>query len=208
MVAVPRQSEASDQALLDCALADPTSPAARRAASLLLGRYRERIYLWCFRYVRDHERALDMAQEVLISAYRRLDSFGGRARFGSWLFAITRNRCLSEIRRPRLLYDEAADPEGLAATGKDPARELEERLDEETTLRLIRRTLEPREQEALWLRCFERLPVEAITRVLEVEDRSGARALLQRARRKLRASLAVGDPGAGEEERPWTSDAS
>jgi len=208
MAAVPRQSEPSDQALLTCAREDPAGPAARRAASQLLGRYRERVYLWCYRYVRDHERALDMAQEVLINAYRRLDSFGGRARFSSWLFVIARNRCLSEMRRPRLLHDEAADPERLAAAGSDPARQLEERLDEEAVLRLIRRTLEPREQEALWLRCFERLPVEAITRILEVDDQSGARALLQRARRKLRASLAARDVGTGEEERPWTSGAS
>ena len=52
----------------------------------------------------------------------------------------------------------------------------------------IRDELEPQEQEALWLRCFEGLSVDAITEVLAVREASGARAVLQRARRKLRAA--------------------
>ena len=94
--------EPEDLDLLQQALANPDQESGRQAASALLGRYRERVYVWCLRYVRDHEQALDMAQEVLLSAYRNLGSFGGRSQFGSWLFSIARNRCLSELRRPAL----------------------------------------------------------------------------------------------------------
>jgi len=45
-------------------------------------------------------------------------------------------------------------------------------------------------REALWLRCFEHMPVDEIGRVMRLENASGARGLLQRARRKLRAALA------------------
>ena len=47
-----------------------------------------------------------------------------------------------------------------------------------------------REQEAIYLRCFERLPVDEITSLLSITGASGARGLLQSARRKLRAALA------------------
>jgi len=185
--------DSDDLGLLARAVANPESPAGRHAASALLGRYRERVYIWCLRYTRDHETALDMAQEVLISAYRNLGSFGERAAFGSWLFSIARNRCLSELRRPALLVDEEADPDARASNRAAPDRELEERLDEEELKALIQRCLDPVEQQALWLRCFEKMPVEEITALLGITEASGARGVLQRARRKLKAAIAEGD---------------
>ena len=168
----------------------------------MLGRYRDRVYLWCLGYVRDHDRALDMAQEVLINAYRNLGSFQGRSQFGSWLFTITRNRCLSELRRPALLVDEETDPDEGVAPQATPDRDLEERLDEEELRDLIGRSLDPVEQQALWLRCFEKMPVDEITRVLSIEETSGARGVLQRARRRLRAALAARD----RKEGGWEDD--
>jgi DNA-directed RNA polymerase specialized sigma24 family protein len=70
-----------------------------------------------------------------------------------------------------------------------PDRELEERLDEAALLDLIAGHLTQQEQDALWLRCMERMSVEEITRLLDIQEQSGARAVLQRARRRLRAAL-------------------
>lgn len=185
--------ETSDQDLLRQALDNPDSPEGRQAASALLGRYRNRVYIWCLRYVRDHEQALDMAQEVLLSAFRNLGSYGGRSQFGSWIFSIARNRCLSELRRPGLLVDEDVDPDDRTSSQVLPDQDLENRLAEEELLELIRARLDQVEQQALWLRCFEKMPVEEITLVLGITEASGARGVLQRARRKLRAALAEGE---------------
>ena len=92
---VSRDSGADDRELVERARALPASPEGRAAAGELLRRYRRQVYMWCFRYVRDHERALDMAQDVLLSAYQRLGEFEGRAAFSSWLFVIARNRGLN-----------------------------------------------------------------------------------------------------------------
>lgn len=185
--------ERDDLDLLGRAVADPNSQAGRHAASELLGRYRKRVYVWCLRYTHDHDQALDLAQEVLISAYRNLDSFGGRSQFGSWVFSIARNRCLSELRRPALLVDEGVDPDERVSTADNPDQELENRLAEEELLELIRRVLDPEEQQAIWLRCFEKMPVDEITKVLAITEASGARGVLQRARRKLKAAIAEDD---------------
>ena len=181
--------EPSDQDLLKQALDNPDSPTGRQAASTLLGRYQQRVYIWCRRFVRDHELALDLAQEVLVGAYRNLGSFGGRSQFGSWIFSITRNRCLSELRRPALLVDDEFDPDDRASDQVRPDQDLENRVAEEELLALIRVSLDEVEQQALWLRCFEKVPVDEITKLLGIEEASGARGVLQRARRKLRAAL-------------------
>ena len=167
----------------------PDSPESRTAASELLGRYQKAVYLWAFRYVKEHEQALDLAQDVLITAYQRLPSFEGRSKFSSWLFAITRNRCLNETKRVTLLGKDGAEPDDMPGKGPSPDEVLEEQEKEENILSLLRTTLDPLEQKAIVLRCYERLPVDEVTRLLDVDSSSGARAVLQRARRKLKAAL-------------------
>ena len=189
MARADRLQELPEEELLRRARRGAASDDAREAASELLGRYRGRVFAWCFRMVRERDRALELAQEVLLSAWRNLDSFGGRSAFGSWLFMIARNRCLTELRRPALLADEETDPDDVAAATITHDRRLEAEQDQDQALELIRAVLEPVEQEAIWLRCYEGMPVDEITRVLRIPESSGARAVIQRARRKLRAAL-------------------
>jgi RNA polymerase sigma-70 factor (ECF subfamily) len=179
----------TDEQLLEEARRDPASAASREAASRLFERHQRRVYLWCYRYVRDNERALELAQEALLSAYRGLAGFEGRSRFSSWLFAIARNRCLNAMAAPSLLRDDSAELERLPDSDPTPDRVVEDREDEEQLRRLMMAHLDESEREALWLRCMERMPVDEIGRVMRLENASGARALLQRARRRLRAAL-------------------
>lgn len=70
---------------------------------------------------RDDEAVDDMAQEVFVKAYYSLDSFHGRSSFTSWLYCITVNQCLDELKRrqrsARRLQETAAElvPHGPAA---------------------------------------------------------------------------------------------
>ncbi len=171
--------------------AEGNSALGRRAANELLLPYQRPVYLWCFRYVKNHEQALDLAQDVFIRALRALGGFQGRSDFSLWLFVIVRNRCLSAIRSAAPVVDDDIDVDSLFA-GDDranPERRLEDEEEEERVFALIRNTLDPVEQKAVWMRCIERMSVEDITEVLQIEERSGARGVLQRARRKLKAAL-------------------
>lgn len=186
-----------DAELLRKAQQDSASQSAREAIGELFDHYRGHIYQWCFRYVRDHEQALDMSQEVMLEAFKSLGSFRGSASFSSWLFAITRNRCVSALRRSSRRRTVDLDQELLADPRSGPDQALEERQEGEFLLAAIRAHLAPREQEALCLRLYERMPVDTITRVLGIEGAAGARSVLQNARRKLRAALGGGRTGRG-----------
>jgi RNA polymerase sigma-70 factor, ECF subfamily len=188
----------SDDLLLAMALSGDDERSSREAASVLLGRYREPVYRWCLSRMRDHDRALDLSQDVLISAYRNLRGFNGKAQFSSWLYAIARNRCLNSLRRPSLL-DGETDITILPDRQIGQDEELVQQQEEERVLKLIRDHLPPLDQQVLWLRCFEKVPVETITRILEIQEASGARGVLQRARRKLRAVLAMENGSQGGE---------
>jgi len=187
----------SDEDLIARYRHSPASEAGRRAAGQLLARYRGRVYAWAVRLVREHEDALDIAQAVLLKAWRALPEFDGRSRFPSWLFAMTRNECLTAL-RPRLLRrDETADPTAFLVDEDDPGRLLESAEEEAAMEALLRTHLSPVEQEAIRLRCFERLPVDEVTRILGLTHTSGARSVLQSARAKLRRALAVRHAGGG-----------
>jgi RNA polymerase sigma factor (sigma-70 family) len=186
-----------DEDLLALARTRAGDPAGLQAAGELLGRYRQTVYVWCYRYVKDHERAMDMSQDVLLQAYERLDQFEGRSAFSSWLFVIARNRCLNEMRREH--WADGEEPDLLP----DERVRFDELLDEESRgarlLTLMNEVLDPVERKAVWLRYTERMPVEAITAMLNLDGRSGARGLLQRARRKLRAAIeGEAGPAAGQ----------
>jgi len=187
----PIDSMPPDAVLVALARDQADRRGGREAASRLLQRYREPVFHWCLRRVRDPELALDLAQDALLNAYRNLDRFDGRARFSSWLFAITRNRCLNALRRPALFEGEGFDPDTVADPRGGHDLDLEDREAEERILGLIREHLPPLDQQVLWLRCFERMPVDAITAALAIPEASGARGVLQRARRRLRAALAA-----------------
>lgn len=185
-------SARSDGDLIKTVQADGGSPEGRAAAEELFSRYRKPVYLMCFRYVKSHDRALDVSQDVLLRVFERLDSFDHRSEFSCWLFTIARNRCLNVLRSIRLWDDDGGDPEYLPDRGASPDRLVEDKEEEERMLNVIRTALEPEEQKALWLRCFENVPVGEITQLLAIESPSGARALLQKARRKLRVALEGG----------------
>ena len=179
----------TDEELVRVAVVDPSSQSSRDAAAELLGRYQEAVYVRALRYVRDPDRAMDMAQDVLLAAYQKMGTFQGRSRFSAWLFTITRNRCLNEVKRDGFFDKGEFDPEWVASRDGGPDAQFEEREDEERLLELIQATLDPIEQKTVWLRCEEGMSVDEITRLLEIDTRSGARGVLQTARRKLKKAM-------------------
>jgi RNA polymerase sigma-70 factor (ECF subfamily) len=61
--------------------------------------HQDRVYAFCARMLSDREEALDIAQEVFLSAYRNLGGFREEASLSTWLLRIAANRCLNRIRQ-------------------------------------------------------------------------------------------------------------
>jgi RNA polymerase sigma-70 factor (ECF subfamily) len=189
MVRSPDLRGESDDALIRIYQDDRDGERGRGAASALFERWRVRVYQWARRVVRDHESALDVAQDCLLQAYEALPRYEARGRFSAWLFTIVHNRCLSAVRRRPLMHDPEVDTDRLASRAPGPEEEFADADERRRIQDTIRDVLEPRERTALWLRTMEGMSVDEITRLLSLDGASGARGLLQTARRKLRAAV-------------------
>lgn len=65
----------------------------------LFERYRNRAYRVAYRFLGNHEDALDVVQESFIKAYKNLGGFEHRSLFRTWLMRIVTNTCLDRRRR-------------------------------------------------------------------------------------------------------------
>ena len=76
-----------------------------RAFSLIVRAYETPVFNYVLRLVGDRALAEDLTQEVFLRVFQGLPSFSLRCRFTTWLFQVTKNRVLDELRaserRPR-----------------------------------------------------------------------------------------------------------
>ena len=72
---------------------------SERAANSLVRKYRSFVYSTALRYLRDHEDADDCAQEVFIKAFRSLNKFRMESNLKTWLYKITVNQAINQIRK-------------------------------------------------------------------------------------------------------------
>ena len=71
----------------------------RRALDTLLRRHFDRVHALARRIMTNDADADDATQDALIAAVRGLSRFDGRSAFSTWLYRITTNACLDELRR-------------------------------------------------------------------------------------------------------------
>lgn len=85
-----------------------------RAFEELYARYRARLSAYILRLVGDHSRAEDIAQEVFISALRKLRDSERPIIFKPWIYEIAKNACIDEHRRTRRIREVPLEPDGGA----------------------------------------------------------------------------------------------
>jgi RNA polymerase sigma-70 factor (ECF subfamily) len=110
----------------------------------LVRRFERPVYSLVLRMVQDSATAEDLAQEVFVKAFRRLDTYDAQWKFSSWLFKIAHNATIDHLRRgtpetvpletgadddrgslAAVLADGTAESPLAAAERRDLARSLE-----------------------------------------------------------------------------------
>lgn len=177
----------SDEDLISRWRAEAPSAESQSFLNELFQRHHSRVALWCLRLTGDRESAADLAQEVFIKAYGSLQHFRGDAKFSTWLYTIARNHCYNQIKARAMAPERTAEPltDNLAEDREGPLERLERERSSQLVGELFQQSLTALESQVMTLHYVEELPLEAVTRLLKLENQSGAKSYIVSARRKL-----------------------
>lgn len=67
--------------------------------SHIIIRYQEKLYRYVMYLVHNDQQSIDIVQEALIKAYINLQSFNTAKNFSSWLYRITHNAAMNEVKK-------------------------------------------------------------------------------------------------------------
>jgi len=176
--------ELSDEELLTVSRKESGSE-RDAAVNELFSRHYERVARWCLRFTGDRDSAADLAQDVFLKAHRHLGSFQGTSRFSTWLYAIVRNESLNRLHASSPVMEDEEVLADVAALEAGP-EELAERRHRGNRLReFLLTTLDQTERAVFTLHFGDEMPLDAITRLLGLDNNSGAKAYIVSAKRKL-----------------------
>ncbi len=72
----------------------------------LVEAYKDRLYAFVSRTVRNHHEAEDICQAAFVKAYESLNSYSEEYAFSTWLFTIAYRLCLNHVRKRKALSGE------------------------------------------------------------------------------------------------------
>jgi RNA polymerase sigma-70 factor (TIGR02960 family) len=167
--------------------------------------YRRELQVHCYRMLASYEDAQDLVQETFLRAWRRRETFEGRAPLRAWLYRIATNACLDFLgRRPERAHLPLPDdtgheevpwlqpaPEQLFGAGpdqQDPGAVAVTRETIELAFLVAVQYLPPRQRAVLILRDVLGWPAKETASLLETTVAS-ANSALQRARTTMRKHL-------------------
>jgi RNA polymerase sigma-70 factor (ECF subfamily) len=158
----------------------------------LFGRHYEKVVTWCMRMTGNRDDALDLAQGIFVRVQRNLASFRGESKFTTWLYAVVRSECMTFLKARPARGETALEDEAFEIA--DPDATPDECLARERSARMVRELLDEElddvEKQVFTLHYGDEVPLAAITRLLSLQNRSGAKAFIVSARRKLARAVA------------------
>jgi RNA polymerase sigma-70 factor (ECF subfamily) len=185
----------SDEELIGLYRGETDRSRSEQYVNELFRRHHAKVASWCLAFTKDRESALDLAQEICAKAYQNFSSFKGQSKFSTWLFSIARNHCLNVVRaRSRSLVMEP--DQGVIETLPDivtehPDAAIERKEMAEIVRQLLCESLDDTERVVFTLHFAEEVPLDVITRMLNLTNASGAKAYVVSAKRKLQRAVRI-----------------
>jgi RNA polymerase sigma-70 factor (ECF subfamily) len=167
------------------------------AFEILVNRHQTSVLNLIYRFIGDRTQARDLAQEVFLRVWQAAKSYEPKAKFTTWIYQITTNLCLNElksVRRKRWFRFLQSDEESGKTIEENLCDDLpsaEDRLLARERSREISDALHglPENQRmALVLKRYDGLSYQEIAKILNCSV-SAVESLLVRAKRNLQEKL-------------------
>jgi len=205
-VNAPRSAPSKDSAdpapeTEDLALVRRAQAGDRNAFKVLFERYHRRVYAVALGVLKSPQDAHDVVQEAFVKVYKHLPDFQGASSFYTWLYRITMNLAIDQLRRRKTArqvdYDDAVgrdsqadDPTRIAphVEASDPGK-THSRKELAGKIQAALATLPEYHQQVILLREVEGLSYEEIAKIMKV-PKGTIMSRLFHARRKMQSALA------------------
>jgi RNA polymerase sigma-70 factor (ECF subfamily) len=165
----------------------------KEAFGTLVKRFERPVYGLIVRMVRNPAEAEEIAQEVFIKAYTKLQSFDRSRKFSSWIFKIAHNAAIDYLRKKRVQtvpLESPPEQEGgqladiLAGPERDEPEQVAVRGELAEALELAMASLRPEQREVLLLRFQHGLSYAELSEVMSL-PLGTIKTHLHRARKRL-----------------------
>ena len=163
----------------------------------LILKHEKIVYNVALRMMNHSEDAKDISQEVFLKAYLSVANFDERSIFSTWLYRITHNTCIDEMRKRKgkqsySLEEELENEEGsmqrqIADEGDTPEESLLRQEQKSEILQALD-TLSEEHKAAIILRDVKGLSYEEIAEILEL-SLGTVKSRISRARNQLKIEI-------------------
>jgi RNA polymerase sigma-70 factor, ECF subfamily len=139
----------------------------REAFRLLFEEHKDRVYsVALYFFGGDEATAGDVTQQVFLKLFTRIGQFRGGSEFTTWLYRLTTNACVDELRRRRRFLQFGEGWEVREPSGKRTQDDTLARSEVADAVKHAVAQLRPKLRVVMLLKYFEELSYEEIAEVL------------------------------------------
>jgi len=169
----------------------------QQAFELLVRKYKMVVFNTVYSIMGNTQEADDIAQEVFLKVYTKAGSFKGESSFSTWLYRITVNRCLDELRKRKIKIisyetefsqDEKLRLKDVLASREEDITEDLRKKELQDVIQKAMNSLPEKDRIILTLKEIEGLSYNEISKVMKI-SLGKVKIWLFRARQKLKEKL-------------------
>ncbi len=156
------------------------------AFATLVDKHKSMVYSICVKIVNKPEVAEEVAQDVFVKVFQKLNDFREEAKFSTWLYRIAYNAAISVVRKKRM-ETSAIDDYVFDNFSVDDAQEKLQQMEKEQQLDRMHKAMEQlKPKDALMIQMFylKDMNVKQIGEVMAISE-ANVKVKLHRVRKKL-----------------------
>lgn len=150
----------------------------------LYSRYCDKVYRKCLSFAKDQARAEDYTHDIFLRLIVKIGSFREEAKFSTWLYSVTYNYCMDQMRSKNKVEVYTDDPYEEATNYTDDGDAEIAEMQAQTLAKSLAE-LTPDEQTLLLMKYQDEFSLRDIAGMLNVTE-SAVKMRLKRAKEKLR----------------------
>lgn len=148
----------------------------------LYDRYVDKVYRKCLSFVKNEAQAEDFTHDIFLRVVLKVGSFKEHAKFSTWLYSITYNYCMDQVRQVKkqaeVAFDENFDLE-------DDTEDLELVEMQTQGLKKALQKIDPDEKAILLMKYQDNFSIKEISETFKISE-SAVKMRLMRTKEKLK----------------------